>query len=52
LTHIAAIKKNMFANNGRCHITVTSATESLGKEELLGYIEEVNQEVKKNNSQF
>jgi hypothetical protein len=32
---------------GRCHITVTSATESLGKEELLGYIEEVNQEVKK-----
>jgi GTP-binding protein len=31
---------------------VTSATESTGKEELLSYIDEVNQEVFKNNSEF
>jgi GTP-binding protein len=33
------------------HYFVTS-TESTGKEELLSYIDEVNQEVFKNNSQF
>jgi GTP-binding protein len=31
---------------------VTSATESVGKEELLGYIEEVNQEVFKTRINF
>ncbi len=34
------------------HYFVTSATESTGKEELLGYIDEVNQEVFKNKSRF
>ncbi|MDI1306697.1 MAG: YihA family ribosome biogenesis GTP-binding protein, partial [bacterium] len=47
-------KKKMFANNWAemPHYFVTSATESTGKEELLSYIDEVNQEVFKNNSQF
>jgi GTP-binding protein len=31
---------------------VTSSTESIGKEELLSYIDEVNQEVFKNNNNF
>jgi len=31
---------------------VTSATEQTGKEDVLSYIDEVNQEVFKNNSQF
>jgi GTP-binding protein len=31
---------------------VTSATESTGKDELLSYIEEINQDVFKNNSEF
>jgi GTP-binding protein len=34
------------------HYFVTSATESTGKEAVLDYIEEVNQEVFKNNNQF
>ncbi|MDP3681106.1 MAG: ribosome biogenesis GTP-binding protein YihA/YsxC [Flavobacterium sp.] len=53
-SHIAAYKKKMFANNWAemPHYFVTSATESTGKEELLSYIDEVNQEVFKNNSQF
>jgi GTP-binding protein len=53
-SHIAAYKKNMFANNWAemPQYFVTSATESIGKEELLSYIDEVNQEVFKNNSQF
>ena len=44
----------MFANNWAemPHYFVTSATESTGKEELLNYIDEVNQEVFKNNNQF
>jgi GTP-binding protein len=42
LIHIAAYKKNMFANKAEMpHYFVTSATESIGKEELLGYIDEV-----------
>jgi GTP-binding protein len=44
----------MFANNWAemPHYFVTSAAESTGKEEVLRYIEEVNQEVFKNNSEF
>ncbi|WP_347050591.1 ribosome biogenesis GTP-binding protein YihA/YsxC [Flavobacterium olei] len=53
-SHIAAYKKQMFANNWAemPQYFVTSSTESIGKEELLTYIDEVNQEVFKNNSQF
>jgi GTP-binding protein len=53
-SHIAAYKKKMFANNWAemPHYFVTSATESTGKEAVLDYIEEVNQEVFKNNSGF
>jgi GTP-binding protein len=53
-SHIAAYKKKMFANNWAemPHYFVTSATESTGKEELLSYIGEVNEEVNKNNSEF
>jgi GTP-binding protein len=53
-SHIAAYKKQMFANNWAemPHHFVTSATEMTGKMELLTYIDEVNQEVFKNNSQF
>lgn len=53
-SHIAAYKKQMFANHWAemPHYFVTSSTESLGKDELLNYIDEVNQEVFKNNSQF
>jgi GTP-binding protein len=53
-SHIAAYKKQMFANNWAemPNHFVTSATESTGKMELLNYIDEVNQEVFKNNSQF
>jgi GTP-binding protein len=41
----------MLANNwAEMLIFCTSATESVGKEELLGYIEEVNQEVFKTKS--
>ena len=53
-SHIAAYKKQMFANNWAemPQYFVTSSTESIGKEELLSYIDEVNQEVFKNNSGF
>jgi GTP-binding protein len=53
-SHIAAYKKQMFANNWEemPHYFVTSATESIGKDDVLNYIDEVNQEVFKNNSQF
>ncbi|MEN2415446.1 ribosome biogenesis GTP-binding protein YihA/YsxC [Flavobacterium mesophilum] len=53
-SHIAAYKKQMYANNWAemPHYFVTSSTESIGKEELLSYIDEVNQEVFKNNSGF
>jgi hypothetical protein len=46
-SHIAAYKKQMFANNWAemPHYFVTSATEMTGKMELLDYIDEVNQEV-------
>jgi GTP-binding protein len=50
-SHIAAYKKNMFANNWAemPQYFVTSATV-IGKEEVLNYIDEVNQVFK--NSQF
>jgi GTP-binding protein len=53
-SHIAAYKKKMFANNWAemPQYFVTSATEATGKEAVLDYIEEVNQEVFKNNSGF
>ena len=53
-SHIAAYKKNMFSNNWAemPHYFVTSATRSIGKEELLSYIDEVNQKIFKNNNQF
>ena len=53
-SHIAAYKKQMFANNWAemPQYFVTSSTESMGKEELLSYIDQVNQEVFKNNSGF
>jgi GTP-binding protein len=53
-SHIAAYKKQMFANNWSemPHYFITSATEMTGKMELLEYIDEVNQEVFKNNNQF
>jgi len=34
------------------HYFVTSSTEGIGKEELLTYIDHVNQEVFKNNASF
>jgi GTP-binding protein len=44
----------MFANNWAemPQYFVTSATESTGKEIVLDYIDQVNQEVFKNNSTF
>jgi GTP-binding protein len=53
-SHVAAYKKKMFANNWAEMPTyfVTSATEATGKEELLSYIDEVNQEVFKNQNEF
>ncbi len=52
--HIAAYTKQMLANNWAemPHYFVTSATEMTGKEDVLSYIEEVNEEVFKNNSGF
>ena len=53
-SHIAAYRKQMHAHNWEempRHL-VTSATETTGKEELLSYIDEVNQEVFKSNSGF
>ena len=52
--HISAYRKQMLANNWAemPHYFVTSATEMTGKEDVLTYIEEVNEEVFKNNSGF
>lgn len=50
--HVAAYRQKLLANNWAempPHF-VTSATESTGREQLLGYIDEVNQTVFKNNS--
>ena len=53
-SHIAAYKKQMFANNWEemPEYFVTSATEQTGKEELLSYIDAVNQDVFKENGEF
>lgn len=52
--HIAAYKKQMMQNNWAeiPPYFVTSATEQIGKDTLLEYIDEINQEVFKNNSEF
>jgi GTP-binding protein len=51
-SHIAAYKKQMFANDWAemPQYFVTSATEGTGKDTLLTYIDDVNDEVFKNNS--
>lgn len=51
-SHIAAYKKQMFANNWEemPQYFVTSATEQTGKDDLLGYIEVVNDDVFKNGN--
>lgn len=53
-SHIAAYKKQMFANNWAemPQYFVTSATEQTGKEELLAYIDEVNENIFKNGGAF
>lgn len=53
-SHIAAYKKQMIQNNWTemPPYFVTSSTEGNGKEDLLAYIDEVNQEVFKNDSEF
>jgi GTP-binding protein len=53
-SHIAAYKKQMILNNWTemPPYFVTSSTEGTGKEDLLNYIDEVNQEVFKNESEF
>ncbi|HMI07730.1 MAG TPA: ribosome biogenesis GTP-binding protein YihA/YsxC [Flavobacterium sp.] len=50
--HVAAYKKQMMANNWAemPNYFVTSATEQTGKDDVLNYIDEVNEEVFKNNS--
>ena len=46
-SHVAAYKKQMYANNWEemPHYFVTSATEQTGKESVLDYIDQVNQDV-------
>ena len=53
-SHIAAYKKQMLQNNWAemPPYFVTSSTEGIGKDILLDYIDEINQEVFKNNSEF
>jgi GTP-binding protein len=53
-SHIAAYKKQMILNNWAemPNYYVTSATEQTGKDAVLSYIEEVNEEVFKNESGF
>jgi GTP-binding protein len=53
-TNIAAYKKEMFKNNWEemPQFFVTSATEKTGKDQLLSYIQEVNEEVFKNKNTF
>ena len=52
--HVAAYRKQLLANNWEempQHF-VTSATESTGKENILQFIDEVNQEVFKSQNEF
>ena len=53
-THVAAYKKQMFANNWAemPPYFITSSSDGTGKEALLSYIDEVNQDVFKNNREF
>ena len=53
-SHIAAYKKQMYANNWAemPPYFVTSSTEALGKEDVLSYIDEINQDFFKANSEF
>ncbi len=53
-SHIAAYKKKMLANNWAemPQYFVTSSTESIGKETLLNYIDEVNLAVIKSQNEF
>ncbi len=53
-SHLAAYKKQMLLNNWAemPNYFVTSATEQTGKEALLTYIEEINEDVFKNESEF
>jgi len=53
-SHIAAYKKQMMMNNWAemPPFFVTSSTEATGKDELLSYIGEINEEVFKSNAEF
>ena len=53
-SHIAAYKKQMFANNWEemPQYFVSSATEQTGKDSILGYIAEVNEDIFKNGNAF
>ena len=53
-SHVAAYKKQMFANNWEemPQYFVTSATEQTGKDVLLSYIAEVNEDIFKNGGAF
>ena len=53
-SHIAAYKKQMFANNWEemPQYFVSSATEQTGKDLILGYIAEVNEDIFKNGGAF
>ena len=53
-SHIAAYKKQMFANNWEemPQYFISSATEQTGKDVMLGYIEEVNEDIFKNGGAF
>jgi len=50
-SHIAAYKKQMYANNWEemPQYFVTSSLDAIGKEEVLAYIGEINDEMFKNN---
>lgn len=50
-SHIAAYKKQMYANNWEemPQYFVTSSTDGMGKEAVLGYIAEINEDMYKNN---
>ena len=53
-SHIAAYKKQMFANNWEemPKYFISSATEQTGKDSILGYIAEVNEDIFKNGGAF
>jgi GTP-binding protein len=53
-SHIAAYRKQMLANNWAemPPFFVTSSESGLGKDEVLGYIDQLNQDIFKNESQF